>query len=178
MDGKQYPNRRSIRLQGFDYSKNGVYYITISTIHKICIFGDIINGEMILNDIGIEAERCWNEIPMHFRDVVLLEHQIMPNHVHGIIVIKYIKRTDTACRVPTGAQRESFSKPTVNSISTIIRSYKSAATRAVNMKYPKMMSPIWQPRYQDEIIRNCKQLQNIVNYIQSNPANWDNEQHH
>ncbi|OGC91351.1 MAG: hypothetical protein A2W25_09240 [candidate division Zixibacteria bacterium RBG_16_53_22] len=175
MENINYPNRHTIRLQGFDYSKNGVYFINISTVQKICIFGKIIKGEMVLNDIGIEAERCWNEIPVHFRDVALLEHRVMPNHVHGIIVIKYIRKADTACRVPTGGRFESFSKPTVNSIPTIIRSYKSAVTKAVNQKFPKMESRIWQPRYYERIIHNYKELQNVINYIKTNPANWESE---
>jgi REP element-mobilizing transposase RayT len=175
MKSKSYPNRQSIRFPKFDYSQNGVYVITISTIRKICIFGDVIKGKMILNDIGLETQRCWKEIPAHFADVALLDYIVMPNHVHGIIVLKYNRRADTACRVPTEGNFESFSKPTVNSIPTIIRSYKSAVTRAVNQKFPRMESRVWQPRYYESIIRNSKELHNVIDYIRSNPANWDKE---
>ncbi len=77
-------HRRSIRLKGYDYSQNGLYFITICTYNRECLFGEIINKIMILNDFGKMANECWLKIPAHFPDTVLHEHVVMPNHVHGL----------------------------------------------------------------------------------------------
>ncbi len=80
-------HRRSIRSKEYDYSRAGLYFVTICTQHRECLFGRIDNGEMILNDAGKFAEKCWTEIPDHFPNIQLHEHIIMPDHIHGIIEI-------------------------------------------------------------------------------------------
>jgi putative transposase len=82
-------HRHSIRLKGYDYSSEGLYYITICVYDRKCLFGKVENNEMIYNDCGKIANECWLQIPDHFRNVVLHEHIIMPNHVHGIIELKH-----------------------------------------------------------------------------------------
>ena len=84
----QKHHRRSIRLKGYDYSQEGAYYVTIVTYHRDCLFGEIVNEEMILNDLGKIANECWCAIPEHFPFVELGAYVIMPNHAHGIIVIR------------------------------------------------------------------------------------------
>lgn len=78
-------HRRSIRLKGYDYSQPGAYFVTIVTHQRQCLFGEIVNNEMILNDYGKIAAQCWNDIPKHFPNAILDEFVIMPNHIHGII---------------------------------------------------------------------------------------------
>jgi putative transposase len=78
-------HRKSIRLKGYDYSKAGLYFITICCYGRKCIFGEIINGEMVLNNAGKIAHQFWSEIPHHFPNVIIHEFVIMPNHTHGII---------------------------------------------------------------------------------------------
>jgi len=78
-------HRRSIRLKGYDYSQAGLYFITICCDNRMCLFGNVVNGEMELNDAGKIAYACWMEIPNHFPNAVLHEHIVMPNHVHGIV---------------------------------------------------------------------------------------------
>ncbi len=81
-------HRRSTRLKGYDYTSAGAYFITICTHQRECLFGEIVQGEMQLNDFGQIAMDCWQTIPDHFSDRVRLdEFVIMPNHVHGILVI-------------------------------------------------------------------------------------------
>jgi putative transposase len=80
-------HRKSIRLQGYDYSQGGVYFVTIITYQRDCLFGEIVNEEMKLNDFGKIADECWSAIPQHFPFVELGAYVIMPNHVHGIIII-------------------------------------------------------------------------------------------
>lgn len=84
----QRHHRKSIRLKGYDYAQAGLYFITICCQNRECLFGNIINGEMILNDAGNIANECWLAIPNHFPNVVLHEFVIMPNHIHGIIELK------------------------------------------------------------------------------------------
>ena len=76
-----------MRLPGYDYSQAGAYYVTIVTHQRDCLFGEIVNKEMILNDLGKIADECWRAIPEHFPNVELGAHVIMPNHAHGIIII-------------------------------------------------------------------------------------------
>ena len=78
---------RSIRLPHYDYAQPGGYFIALCTQNRAYLFGDIIKGKMVLNDTGIMVEKCWNEIPQHFANVILDEHAIMPNHFRGIIMI-------------------------------------------------------------------------------------------
>ena len=80
-------HRRSIRLPHYDYAQPRGYFIALCTQNRAYLFGDIIKGKMVLNDTGIMVEKCWNEIPQHFTNVILDEHAIMPNHFHGIIMI-------------------------------------------------------------------------------------------
>ena len=79
--------RRSIRLKGYDYSRAGKYFLTICTYQRQCLSGDIVDGAMILNDVGAVAQHCWVGIPQHFPQVELDDFVIMPNHVHGIVSI-------------------------------------------------------------------------------------------
>jgi len=81
-------HRRSIRLRGYDYSQAGAYFITICTHHRRCIFGHIENQEMVLNEYGQVAYREWEKLPARWPQVELGAFQIMPNHVHGIIIIR------------------------------------------------------------------------------------------
>mgnify|MGYP002814623350 FL=1 len=89
-------HRRSIRLRGHDYSDPGEYYVTICTHNRECVLGEIKDGEMRLSNAGEIAETCWLEIPRHFPNVVLDEFVIMPDHMHGILILKEY--------VPVGAQ--------------------------------------------------------------------------
>lgn len=85
------PNRRSIRLKAYDYSQEGLYFLTLCCQDRICRFGKVVNGKMILNERGKIAEVCWLQIPEHFPNVILHEYVIMPNHIHGIIEIAQAK---------------------------------------------------------------------------------------
>ena len=80
-------DRRSIRFQGYDYSLPGVYFVTVCTIGKKCLFGQIIDEKMVLSELGQIAHNIWMEIPLHFHNVMLDEMVVMPNHIHGIITI-------------------------------------------------------------------------------------------
>ena len=83
----QKHHRRSIRLQGYDYTRPGGYYVTIVTHDRACLFGEVVNGEMVLNDLGRIVEKAWYDLANHYPNVELGIFVIMPNHAHGIIIL-------------------------------------------------------------------------------------------
>ena len=127
---------------------------------------------MVLSPIGKIAQEYWVEIPEHFKHIELDEFVVMPNHIHGIIIINDNRR-DTACRVPTNQ----FGKPVPGSLPTIIRSYKSAVTKQINERRKRPGKKLWQRNFYEHIIRNDKELPQIRKYIIDNPMKWqlDNE---
>ena len=169
-------------MQYFDYSSPAYYFITICTKNKIKYFGRVVNSRMEYNDAGIIAMNNWECIPIHFNHARLDEYIVMPNHIHGIIQLTEplndgcetqdvaCVTQDVACNVPT---RNNMSKisPKRGSISTIVRSYKSACTNWINdMTGVKDFG--WQPRFYEHVIRNEKSLNRIREYIRQNPKNW------
>ncbi|MBI5806738.1 transposase [candidate division TA06 bacterium] len=163
-------HRKSIRLPEYDYSQEGAYFITICTHGRSCLFGKIVNSRMELNGHGEIADKSWREIPQHFTNVLLGEYIIMPNHIHGtIIIIEPPSETRHAVSLPSGA---SFGKPQAGSLSTIVRSYKSAVTRQINVVRAKNEPAIWQSRFYEHVIRNDKSYNKIRRYIVDNPLCW------
>jgi putative transposase len=160
--------RRSIRLRGYDYTQAGAYFVTVCAYQRQCLFGAAIEGQMALNDMGRTAQACWDEIPAHFPHVELDTFVVMPNHVHGIIVVTDTGR-GTACRAPTA---ESFGKPVPGSLSSIVRSFKSAVTRWIKQWRATPRQPVWQRNYFEHIVRNESTLDRIRDYIETNPARW------
>ncbi len=80
-------NRRSIRLRGYDYAQAGAYFVTICTQNRACLFGEIINGKIELNDAGYMVESVWRELPLKYSGIGIDEFIIMPNYIHGIIIL-------------------------------------------------------------------------------------------
>lgn len=167
----------SIRLKNWNYCE-GIYFITICTKFKEEYFGRIHRGNLVLNDIGKITDDYWKQIPLHFKNVTLDKFIIMPNHIHGII---YIKDYSPKIRRDVALQRlyqykgkkinMCIKSPQPGSLPTIIRSFKSACTKTINMKFPSKKFA-WQSRYYEAIIKDKKQLQQIRNYIQTNPQNY------
>ena len=167
----QKHHRRSIRLKGFDYSSQGAYYITIVSQGRECLFGEIVDGGMYLNQYGEIVQKWWNEIPIHFPNVELGAFVIMPNHVHWIIFITTINDSleEDVKSSPT------YNKPTVGQI---VAYFKYQSTKEMNnIKTKTVITKIWQRNYYERIIRNEEELQQKTDYILDNPSQWvmDNE---
>jgi len=118
----------SSRLPGYDYSQNGMYFVTICTKGHEEFFGRIEDGEMVLSEIGIVANKFWQEIPKHFPFVILDEFVVMPNHVHGVLEINNLNSVETqfiACRGMLDANNDNVDVTTrrdaINRISTLNR---------------------------------------------------------
>lgn len=181
-------HRRSIRLKGYDYSQNGAYFITICVQDRRSLFGKIVNGEMQLNQFGVIVRDEWLKTSEMRKNIEMDEFAIMPNHMHGIIVIDNAPEgtgtmdlgTGTLQRAPTVEQ---FGKPTSNTIPTIIRGYKGAVTKQINTiqisagKYNKP-ERIWQKNYYEHVIRNEVSLNKIREYIMTNPLNWKEDDYY
>jgi REP element-mobilizing transposase RayT len=168
----QKHHRRSIRLKGHDYTQPGAYFVTICAYQRMHVFGEVENGEMILNETGKIARDEWFKTAEIRSYVNLYENEfvIMPNHGHGIIWIvddvgarRRRARTDVI---------EKFGKPVKGSIPTIVRAYKSAVTYAVNGAQNMRGAVLWQKNYYEHIIRDERELNNIGWYIINNPLNW------
>ncbi len=168
-------HRRSIRLEEHDYTQSGAYFITFCTYQRMHVFGDVVDGKMVLNDTGKIARDEWFKTAELRPYVKLYEDEfvIMPNHGHGIIWITddwaRQRRAPTECRAPTA---EAFGKSVKGSIPTIVRGYKSAVTYAVNTAQNMRGAILWQKNYYEHIIRNERELNNIEWYIVNNPLNW------
>ncbi len=161
--------RKLIRLKGYDYSNDGCYFITICTKDRECLFGEVRNKKMILNNAGFVARKCWLGIPNHFPNIILNEFITMPNHVHGILVI------DNAVGVQNfePLRRNRFQKIIPRSIGSIIRGYKIGVTKWFRQNTD--CYDVWQRLYYDHIIRNERSLDCIREYIRNNPGNWKSD---
>ncbi len=159
----------STRLPGWDYASAGYYYVTICTRKKIPYFGEVAGEDIHLTAIGEYAYHSWAEIPAHFSHVSLDEYIIMPNHLHGIIIINDVETQHAA-----SLQKNKIPSPSPGSLSAIIRAYKSAVTRWAHLKSHPTFA--WQPRFYDHIIRDQASLDRIRAYILDNPHKWDEDE--
>ncbi|MBW7884612.1 MAG: hypothetical protein H3C34_18635 [Caldilineaceae bacterium] len=160
--------RRTLRLQGYDYAQPGAYYLTICTHERACLFGEIRMGEMHLNGAGHVATQCWLAIPEHFPHVELDAFVVMPNHVHGIIMITGNVGAKNFSPLPRAPLR-SPSK----TIGSIVRGYKIGVTKWFRQN--TNVYTVWQRNYYEHIIRNEASLQRIRDYILTNPARWSED---
>lgn len=171
----------SIRLSYWDYRSEGMYFITICTKNKNHFFGKIDNDSMILSPIGKMVQKYWYEIPHHFPNVSLDEFVVMPDHIHGIIVIHNMyPRVETCYGMSLQIQNDiskfqynQFSCPIKQSLSMIINHYKGTVKRQCNKNNINFE---WQSRFYERIIRNEKELHKTRLYIQNNPSNWNKKQ--
>ncbi len=196
-------HRRSIRLKGYDYSQAGAYFLTICAQNKKCLFGDIVDGEMRLNDAGMMIQTVWYEIPAHYPGIETDEFVIMPNHVHGIAVIVGAAprgRPDVGSRPglgghPDGGQARNFvgaaprGRPDVGdhpdpgeartlSLPDVVHRFKTMTTKRYadgvkNLGWQPFPGKLWQRNYWEHIVRNEFELQTIREYICNNPTRWE-----
>jgi putative transposase len=181
---RQGHRRRSPRLPAYDYRQPGAYAVTICTHSRAPLFGEVEDGEMHLNACGHAALACWQGLRTHFDHAEIDAFVVMPNHVHGIIMIGQTRcaghdllsgkttrpETDASCGI--GAT-EAFGRPVPGSLSTMVRSFKSAATRRINQMRGTPGAPVWQPGYYERVIRNERELNALREYIAENPLKWD-----
>lgn len=169
-------HRRSIRLPGYDYSGVGEYFVTLVTHDREMLFGEIVDGEMRLNEYGRIVREEWLKTSVIRANVETLEDEfvIMPNHLHGIMRLMMdgiddVEGKGTARRALT---TEVFGQPRAGTLSTIVGAFKSAVTKRINILRNSPATKVWLRNYYEHIISTDKEYENIVNYIQENPMNW------
>jgi REP element-mobilizing transposase RayT len=164
-----YKDQKQYRLPTYNYGRSGVYFITICVQNKLPAFGSITNGRMTLSAIGEVVAICWTEIPMHYDGVRLDEWVIMPDHVHGILILKSNPNDSLQNQEDTTSAGLRPLRP--GSIPAIINQFKGSVKRWCNQNsYPDFA---WQAKYHDHIIRDRNSLHNIREYIIRNPESWE-----
>ena len=166
---------KSIRLKGYDYSRAGAYFVTICAHNKECLFGDVVDGNMALNDFGRMVDSEWFKTIEIRNNVILDRYVIMPNHFHGIVLI--IDNDDSGkARLATTKYNVSikmeFGKPRSGSLPVIVGLFKSAVTRQINLMRNTTVKEVWQRNYYEHIVRNPDELHRIREYIFANPLRW------
>jgi REP element-mobilizing transposase RayT len=166
MDIKAKDLRKPIRLKDYDYSWAGYYFVTVVSHQRKKSFGEIVEGEMNLNQIGLIVEETWQEIPNHFPYVEVDVHVVMPNHFHGIIIIQDVVGAQHAAPLPKN--KDVQPQP----LWVIVRSFKSSVTKRVHDLGLLSQEKIWQRGYYEHIIRDEQDYKKIYEYIEANPINW------
>lgn len=190
-------HRKSIRLKGYDYSKEGLYFVTICTHNRENLFGEIKDGEMFLNEFGKIAEEKWFDLLNHIKNIELHEFVVMPNHIHGIIEICTIDIVGAGSKPAQYSEQKMnqesmvYSKPKSKTrtglepaptgnvkLSEIVRQYKTFTAKQINKHRNIQGIPVWQRNYYENIIRNEEIYQRVSEYIKNNPQNWTDDKYY
>jgi len=178
-------HRRSIRLQHYDYSQAGAYFVTICAHARECLFGEIVDGAMILNDYGKIVEEEWLKSAEIRKELELDAYVIMPNHLHGIVLInneggltvgasgRSPLTTDVRAhgRAPLRSDQPILHRKP-RSLGSFIAGFKSATTKRLNISRNTPSFAVWQRNYYEHIIRDEIDLNRIREYVQHNPVRW------
>lgn len=156
----QKHHRRSIRLQGYDYARMGAYFVNVCAQNRECLFGDVIEDEMRHNDIGTVVVESWKWLEDHYGFVELDEWIVMPNHLHGILVI-----TEGGSRTAPTKKRKPLGR--------LIGAFKTVSTKKVNRMRGTPAAQVWQRDLYERVIRNEDELNRIRRYIIENPLKWE-----
>jgi REP element-mobilizing transposase RayT len=159
-------NRQSHRLRGYDYTATGSYFMTICTHDRRYLFGNVINGEMVCSPCGEIASREWQVSVGMRREIITHAFVVMPNHVHGLITLA----PDSA---PTAFESD-LSSPRLRppSLGAFVNAYTGAVTRAIKTLLNDPSRVIWQRNYYDHIVRDERDFESILAYIENNPGRW------
>ncbi|MDR4504079.1 MAG: hypothetical protein MRK01_04700 [Candidatus Scalindua sp.] len=176
-------DRKTLRLRGYDYTNAGYYFVTICVKERKCLLGDHIDNDVELSKIGEVARKCWLEIPVHFPKVSLDEFIIMPNHIHGIIIIhEMVDKKITGNKLVGNKNfcslhrnEQIWQKRWGRSLSSVIRGFKIGVTSWCRQNHHEYFS--WQKSFNDHIIRNERALCNIREYISLNPFTWKEDEY-
>ena len=174
---------RSLRLQNYDYSQPGAYFVTVCTHKKRFLFGQIVDGDMYLNKTGYLVQSIWEYLPVRFPAIQLDTFIVMPNHIHGIITIGE-DRVGTihavSYRRAAGSRGTNGELPLPQTriqrrrmlLPKVIGYFKMNSSKRVNMMHNTQGTSLWQRNYYEHVIRSEDELQQIREYILNNPTHW------
>jgi putative transposase len=170
-------HRKSIRLQNYDYSGAGAYFVTLCTYEKQHLFGEIVDGEMCLNELGliVQFEWKWTEVVRPTIDMDV--YVVMPNHLHGIVIFgeTALPIQNVADRVVGADSCPPLHRPK-RSLGSFVAQFKATTTKRINELRDLPGTPVWQPNYYEHIIRSEKDCNRIREYIHYNPQNWSTDE--
>jgi len=196
-------HRRSVRFPGYDYASPGAYFVTICVHGGECLLGEVADGQMRMNRLGQMVQSAWQAIPAHSSHVRLDAFVIMPNHIHGIVVIN--RRGEASPATASSATQAAMSDnhtstqpirgdasplpstqpdpgdasplrgPPAGSLGAIVANLKSVTTRRFNRLRGTPGVPLWQRNYWEHIVRDEVAAHRIRAYIQTNPARWEED---
>ena len=181
MTTQNKPKRKSIRLKEYDYSTPGYYFVTVCTKDRKCLFGKIIDQGMELNDAGWMVEKVWNELPAYYPNISIDTFVVMPNHIHGIIIIDSVGAGPCACPGHPGAidgQPQGVAPTKMKfSLPDAVHRFKSLTTNKYitgvkQNKWEPFNDKLWQRSYYEHVIRNDIDLTETREYITNNPKKW------
>jgi len=152
-------------LSHYDYGDTDTYFITLTVYNRACIFGEVVDGVKVLNDMGRIVVSEWNRTPIIRSQVALDEYVVMPNHFHALVAIEKSRRG--VSHTPS----DKFHSPS-QTLGAIVRGFKSATTKVINQMRGTPGIPPWQRNYYEHVVRKDSELQRIREYIVSNPLQW------
>ena len=155
-------HRRSIRLKDYDYASPGEYFVTVCPHDRQCLFGEIVDGEMMLNESGLIVVGEWKRSSIIRQEIEIDSFVVMPNHLHGILVVS------DYCRGGSRTAPTAKRKP----LSRIIGAFKTVSTKRVNILRRTPGAPLWQRGFYEHVIRDTDNMNLIREYIITNPARW------
>ncbi len=179
-------HRHSIRLNGYDYRTPGAYFVTLCTDRRLHLFGEVEKENMVLNQAGAAVWEAWRALEKHNSLIELAACVVMPNHIHGIIIIH--EHTAVSSDTPVNHRSEvpvniienifpvRSKGPAKGALGAIIGQFKSQATRRIWKLPGYSRIPVWQRNYYEHIIRNENEWAQITDYIHTNPARWTEDQ--
>ncbi len=192
------PERKLHRLKNYDYSSNGCYFITICTLHRECILSTVVGNAVpgvppdcptatvLPTEIGKMVIECWNKMSDVDENVSTDRFCLMPNHIHGIIIIKnqppaldFNDNSDISenHRTFSGCLGQVAERRGRRSLQDLVRGFKSVTTRGYNKMVSNCHNGLWQKSYYDRIIRNADEYRKITEYIENNPQQWKTDRH-
>jgi putative transposase len=173
-------HRKSLRLQGYDYSQEGAYFVTICAQNRECLFGSVADGKMILNDAGRMIGAWWKKLFEKFPNIIMDEYVIMPNHTHGIVQIVWENVMEKGENMVSPLRMQRVQN-TYDGLGRYISWFKRMSTNEYirNVKqnnWQPFHKRIWQQNYYEHIIRDENDLNRIREYIINNPVNWEKDE--
>ncbi|MGB6836408.1 MAG: transposase [Dehalococcoidia bacterium] len=174
-------HRRSIRLPAYDYAQPGAYFLTVVTHQRQCLFGEVVDGQVLVSAYGEAVGQEWLRSTQIRREIQLDAFVVMPNHIHGIVIIDG-QTVGAHGRAPPGHAPPGRAPPgraplhrSARSLGSFIAGFKSAVTKRINEMRRTPGLPVWQRNYYERVIRNEEELRQIRQYIIDNPAQWDED---
>jgi len=171
--------RRSIRLKSHDYSQTGAYYVTVCAQNRDCVFGKIVDAQMILHDAGRMVQSVWDELPAYYPGVQTDSFVVMPNHFHGIILLTgtNVGAGPRACPNQDTEKGQPRRVAPTTSLPDVMYGFKSMTTThyrygVKEQGWPPFQKRLWQRNYYDHIIRDDFEMNRIQEYIAKNPTRW------